>query len=531
MLHSAGLPGAGKDDATKNDNRPNIPREVKSFVETNCAACHHGANALAGIDLASIGFGVDNAHTLNLWVRVHDAVRESKMPPPGAPLIKKNDRQAFLSSLSNNINMEASSRLVTQGRSTLRRLNRYEYESTVRDLLSAPWLQLKDSLPEDGIVNRFNKSGQGLDVSHVQMARYLEAAEQALRDALNSARTPTRRERQYAREQKPLIRRMTFTAFNSHPERATIPILDFEAQPDVLALKAPMTVGNADSATRDREGFAVSASTYIGNEMHFDGFTAPVGGQYRVSINAFSLWVHTRYVTAPGGKEKSWRPNREKTSHGRTTEPVTIYAQNKGREKRLLGSFDVTPDPARHEMVVNLLAGENIMPDASRLFRSRPGFISSPDAGPEGMPGVAYRWMDVEGPLETDMSRTVYSRLLGDLPSTRDSKGKLLIAGTAADAEGLIRRFMERAYRRPPRQDELLRYLGIAKARLGSGGKESFAEAMIAGYVAVMCSPGFLYLEEQPGPLSSWALASRLSYFLWNAPPDQKLRALTANDK
>src|SRR5947207_14423549 len=75
----------------------------------------------------------------------------------------------------------------TTGRSVLRRLNRYEYENTLRDLLSAPWLQLKDSLPEDGILQRFNKSGQSLDVSHVQMMRYMEAAEQAIRLALASA--------------------------------------------------------------------------------------------------------------------------------------------------------------------------------------------------------------------------------------------------------------------------------------------------------------------------------------------------------
>ena len=47
---------------------------------------------------------------------------------------------------------------------------------------------------------------------------------------------------------------------------------------------------------------------------------------------------------------------------------------------------------------------------------------------------------------------------------------------------------------------------------------------MIAGYVAVLCSPGFLYLEEQPGKLNGNALASRLSYFLWNAPPDRRLK-------
>src|SRR5215470_7973675 len=77
-----------------------------------------------------------------------------------------------------------------QGRSVLRRLNRYEYENTVRDLLSAPWLQLRDSLPEDGLVNRFNKSGQALDVSHVQMARYMEAAELAIRAVVAASDQP-----------------------------------------------------------------------------------------------------------------------------------------------------------------------------------------------------------------------------------------------------------------------------------------------------------------------------------------------------
>jgi hypothetical protein len=54
------------------------------------------------------------------------------------------------------------------------------------------------------------------------------------------------------------------------------------------------------------------------------------------------------------------------------------------------------------------------------------------------------------------------------------------------------------------------------------------SEALIAGYVGVLCSPGFLYMEEKPGQLNSWALASRLSYFLWNAPPDDSLRKLAS---
>ena len=63
-------------------------------------------------------------------------------------------------------------------------MNRYEYENTLRDLLDAPWLQIKDMLPEDGLSARFNKVGDALDVSHVQMSRYLAAADYALREAM-----------------------------------------------------------------------------------------------------------------------------------------------------------------------------------------------------------------------------------------------------------------------------------------------------------------------------------------------------------
>src|SRR5262249_40993232 len=156
---------------------------------------------------------------------------------------------------------------------------------------SAPWLQLKDMLPEDGIAQRFNKSGQALDISHVQMARYMETADQALRLVLAASKEPEKKNRYYARDQKRFIGRMGYSPFNRHPERATIPILGFEAQPDVFAEKAPISVGAADPKTHELEGFATPASTYVGNEYHFDEFTAPVGGRYQLTFNAFSIWI------------------------------------------------------------------------------------------------------------------------------------------------------------------------------------------------------------------------------------------------
>ncbi len=491
------------------------PAEARSFLDKNCAGCHQGAKAPAGLDLRELNFHLSDPHTYRWWVRIHDAVDKGQMPPGGKG-VEKTAASAFLRTIREPMLAQERQHSLKQGRSLLRRLNRYEYENTVRDLLSAPWLQLRDSLPEDGVIDRFNKIGQGLDVSHVQMSRYMETAEQALRSVLDSYGAPKLKQRFYARDQKRFINRMKYSPFNNHPERATIPLLGFDAQPEVIAEKAPMTVGDKDPKTRELEGFATTASTYTGNEMHFDQFAAPVGGRYRLRLNAFSIWAHTIHAPAAGDKKiKAWRPSREKTSRGRTTEPVTLYALSRGGEKRLLGSFDVTPEPELHELVVDLLPGEHILPDAARLFRSRPGFTGNPDATEEGTPGVAYRWMDVEGPLQTPAARENYLRDI--------KKG-----GTVADAERLLRSFVRNAYRRPAREAEVRRYLKIIKDQLGSGGDKAFMEAMIAGYTAVLCSPGFLYLEEQPGPLNSYALASRLSYFLWNAPPDKELRGLAA---
>jgi hypothetical protein len=492
-----------------------VPPAAKTIIEGKCAVCHKPPAAAAGLDLTALDFDLDKPETFQRWVRVHDAVEQGAMPQ-GSPL-PRDSRQRFLRAIELPMIAHERARDASRGRSVLRRLNRYEYENSLRGLLGAPWLQVRDSLPEDGIVQRFNKSGQALDVSHVQMARYMETAEQALRDVIAAAKQPEVHKRYYAREQRRFLNRMRYSSFNRHPERATIPILGFDAQPDVLAEKAPITVGASDPKTRELEAFATPASTYTGNEYHFDGFTAAVGGVYRLRFNAYSIWIHTLY--GPQGSKTRpawWRPDREKTSRGRTVEPLTIYALRRGGEKRLLGSFDVEPEPALQDLEVHLLAGDQILPDAARLFRSRPGFVGSPDATEEGMPGIAYRWMEVTGPVERDRARARYLRLFGD---------------ASAPPERLLREFMAEAYRRPPQEAEVERYLALIRGRLGKESTPDLIEAMVAGYTAVLCSPGFLYLDEDPGPLNAYSLANRLSYFLWNAPPDEELRELAAGGK
>src|SRR5205823_14795933 len=65
------------------------------------------------------------------------------------------------------------------------------------------------------------------------------------------------------------------------------------------------------------------------------------------------------------------------------------------------------------------------------------------------------------------------------------------------DAERLLREFVRHAYRRPTDEADLKRFLPVVRSALKS--RNSFTDAMIAAYTAVLCSPEFIYLEEKPG--------------------------------
>ena len=208
-------------------------------------------------------------------------------------------------------------------------------------------------LPEDGEAFRFNKVGEALDISHVQMARYLGAADYALRQVpARTAELPeTKVVRYYAREQRSFTGPMKFTVMNTAPERATFPVLDRSAQPEVRAGKAPVTVGAADPATRELEGVGLVASTYEPLEPKFTGFKAPQAGRYRLRFNALSVWVGpTKPVK---GKPDRWYiPDLDDISPGRREEPVTIYSEIPPRQLRWLEvRRDARPGGARARRV------------------------------------------------------------------------------------------------------------------------------------------------------------------------------------
>lgn len=504
-----------------------FPAETRAFLKEHCWDCHDAQSKKGELDLETLTEEISDASVFETWAKIHDRVQRGEMPPADYQVVDDSARKEFLEPVSQRLIALDDAQAAVEGRATRRRMNRYEYENTLRDLFDAPWLQVKQMLPEDGLAHRFNKVGDALDVSHVQIARYLAAAEYAAREVMarSTERPPTTIERIYARDCRGFTGKFKYSVFNRSPERATFPLVGYEADVDVLEEKAPVTVGESDPERRELEAVGVVASSYEPIEPKFNNFKAPRSGRYKLRFNAYSFWA------GPESPEKWWRPSRTDLSKGRTREPVSVYSETPPRQLRKLGEFEVTPEPSVQELEVYLLAGETIRPDAVRLFRSRPpGPWRNPLAEKDGQPGVAFRWLEVEGPLIDQWPSEGHQLLFGDLPR-KSVAGQVTIhsADPEADAERLMRRFLERAYRHPIVDEDVQRFLRVVKGALQSG--SSFEEAMIAGYSAVLCSPGFVCLTEKPGRLDDFALASRLSYFLCNSEPDAELRELAAADQ
>ena len=167
--------------------------------------------------------------------------------------------------------------LVAQtGRTTRRRLNRTEYEYAVRDLFQAPWLLVKDHLPEDGEAAHFNKVSRALDVSYVHMARYMSAADYAIRQVITAKfqQPKTRTTRYWARDN------FGFYDHEGNPDRGRFPVLGSGPDVDTLSRKRPLTAGNFDPARRELEAMAWTSSHFqTGFNTNWLMYRTPVTGR------------------------------------------------------------------------------------------------------------------------------------------------------------------------------------------------------------------------------------------------------------
>ncbi len=406
--------------------------DLARFLKTYCFDCHDGDSKETKFNLAELAWRSDSTSLLHL-TQVLERVQAAEMPPKTEPQPPLHAREEFLKNLSHVLVALDNERIARDGRAVNRRLNRYEYENSLRDLLNLPWLQIRDTLPEDGELYRYNKVGEALDVSHVHLSRYMNAADQALKQAVSMrlARPPRTTKRYYARDELSLVGNFWPRENGTLPDRLSFPVLDSHAQPDVRCGDAPKTTPE----TREREAVGRVSSIFSDAGGYSWGqFRVPASGKYRLRFKGYSIWVSGggigRWFYEGFGEQKApvyhlplWhRPNADEVWPGRRSEPIGIYAQSSGKS-RSLGAFDFEIEPTVAEVEATLIANEVIQSDGMRLFRTRVNGTDeqyvNPLATESGMPGYAIQWMEVDGPIDDEATSIGYHRLFGNLPLKR----------------------------------------------------------------------------------------------------------------
>ncbi|MCI0681074.1 MAG: DUF1592 domain-containing protein [Gemmataceae bacterium] len=449
--------------------------QIRPFVERHCLECHAGDKPKGDLRLDRLAPDFADAAHRERWQTILKRITAGEMPPKSKPRPPAPAVRAVADWITGEVKTAEAARRA-QGRTVLRRLNRIEYENTIRDLLGVD-IELRDLLPIDGSADGFDNVGEALHTSSFLMEKYLEAADKALSVAIANRPRP------------PLIKKR-YSLKDQHHVKTTTERVFRKLDDDTVVM--------------------FSSSAW--NAVHLYQFYPPDRGTYRFRISSSAV--------QSAGKPVTYR--------------IDAGQMGMAGKAHLVGFFDSSPDkPTVVEFVDHL--------EPRSTIRIHPYGLASAQAvnkiGADSYtgPGLAVQWVEAEGPLHDVWPPQSHRRLFGDLPpapapvfNQRD-RVEVVSKSPEADAERILRGFARRALRRTITDDDVKPFVALVKGRLAD--KYTFEQAVRVGLLGVMLSPDFVFLKEKAGKLDDFALASRLSYFLWSTMPDEELLALAEKHK
>jgi mono/diheme cytochrome c family protein len=169
------VPLVAQDDAFQRDALP--------FLDQYCVACHMSDDAEGGIALDSFLDQTTAVQGGETWMRVWDAVEGGVMPPQDDAQPSLDERERFLDWIRNDFIAAQCAQSTSTAAVVLRRLNRQEYNNTIRDLIGLE-LDLAANFPPDDIGFGYDNIGSALTTSPMHLEKYLDAAEAALDGAI-----------------------------------------------------------------------------------------------------------------------------------------------------------------------------------------------------------------------------------------------------------------------------------------------------------------------------------------------------------
>ena len=417
-------------------------KDVAPFLSKYCYECHGGEKTKGDLDLKAVKNADHFFQEQRTWRELLNQVVTGEMPPA-----KKTVRpsEAEIASLEINVRklltQATAQAKVDPGSVTLRRLNRAEFNNTVRDLCFIEG-NFSVDFPADDTGYGFDNIGDVLSFSPVHLERFIAGAQMVAGKAM--------------------------------------PLTPPEPDGAGLAMMDMIPRGKTFEQTR-----------YFNPTPSMSGtIEVPVDGEY---------FITTR-LQAKGDK---------------TDAPPRISFFVDGAEVGVY-AFKSPSKSENAEVKVRLPKGPH---NFTMTWLNPPANLASTTRTLSGVRFV------LRGPLDT---RTDLQRRLTALAGTQVGEPR---------ARTMANWFVSRAFRRPATVGEITRYAKVfTAAEQAAGTWEAGAHAMIS---IVLSSPKFIFRaeqDEQPAAteahaVGEFALASRLSYFLWGSMPDEELFALASTKK
>ncbi len=435
--------------------------EVLPLLNRYCWDCHGDGAAKGDVSLDAFTNVTAVLHDRRTWERVLRTVDSGDMPPKKKKQPTAGERQQLTGWIENTL-FPVDFENPDPGRVTLRRLNRVEYNNTIRDLVGVDFKPAED-FPQDDIGYGFDNIGDVLSLPPILMEKYLKAAERILDEALVVG------------------------------PRAT-PVKSI----DTAKLDGGQDLGPVRGLSSNGE-ITVPA-------------TYPGPGKYRLKFEAFGDQVKPDPVLIAVRLD------------GTDVRQIEV-PQRKGNPGKFEVEFEVKPG-AEGRLAVAFLNDfyekklvEKEVGEGERKRKRKEEVISDRNLFTQSF--------ELTGPLGTEVPLPASHRRVffkSAAPGQERSVGRELIA-----------KFAERAWRRPLNAGELDRLLGLFDG--AQQDRENFESSVKFALTAVLVSPHFLFrgeLQREPDnparvqEIDEWALASRLSYFLWSSMPDDELFSLAA---
>jgi mono/diheme cytochrome c family protein len=481
-----------------------VDPQVTAFLKRYCVECHGATKPKADFRVDALKIAANAADAEN-WQLVLDILQLGEMPPKDAKQPTPAEVEQVTGWIQSEISRAASVLKGTGGEVVLRRLNRVEYANTIADLFDVHG-DFTAGFPEDLREHGFDNNGAALMLSAAQMQEYMKAADFILARAIAPAKRPetvsktltlhdgNRRAIELTR--KGLADRLANFDRLTPQEKANTRKMEeaAKADPESHGYRFPVLDNGELRPPKPTDGPHLDAVMTVQN--YFSGepqLGLPAGrGWYRVKAVAYAM-------------KNDGKPARLK---------FTVHEGYSGKLPKAESVFAFTDEQPREvEARYYLEPGDRV------VFTIMDGAPHSQGRTMIDQPGpfIAIRSFNIEGPVYESWPPQGHRTLFGDIDPAQPTPEK---------AATIAAHLAPKLFRRPVDDAAVAKYRALYEKFAKTMKPDESLRGMLT---AMLVSPRFLYHEEPPNGPDAYAIASRMSYFLWRSTPDDELLKAAAD--